>query len=385
LEPGGLFRNLRTDPVAAAMARDAKKLCPKAPILSYTNPQSSSVLAVKTVAPDVQWMGLCHELFGGMGTIKRALKKYSNIHVKKWEEFDIEYTGVNHFTWLTSLKLKDEDLYPIIRKNAHDMVLKNFAHHGFNFHLCEKYGYFSIPGGRHVAEFLPDYYNYFNHEIQCPYWHFPKIRNVSIIRTQRKAVMSLVFMGQHGIIVPKPRHSPEKAIDMCLDWHSSLTGENNTNHVVNIYNNGTVPELPSDSIIEIPAYFKNGVITPKKTIHLDRQIADMVKPHCEEQRLIVNAALGNDIKLIIKAMLNDPMNKWIEEDDRIEYMTKLMLYYEQQWLPEQWKEWIPTEKELKESKWYVSPKELAKSGGAYLKKKFPVDEKLKQKAFFWKD
>ncbi|MBD3351797.1 MAG: hypothetical protein GF364_09960, partial [Candidatus Lokiarchaeota archaeon] len=340
--PGGLFRGLRTNRVCAEIAKDMKKLCPKAPLLSYTNPQSSIVMAARTAAPDIQFIGLCHELFGGMGTLKKFFKKYANIKVKNWEEFDIEYSGVNHFTWLTKIGLNGKDLYPIIKKNAHKMVLKKFKHRGFNFYLCEKYGYFSIPGSRHVAEFLPDYYNYFNHEIQCPYWSFPTIRNVKQLDTMRYWAYKAYKLAAKGWIVPKPRNSGERAIDMTIDWHESLSGKNTIQHVVNIPNNGTVPELPEDCIVEVPATFKNGIITPAKTIHLPKTVADLVRPHAEQHRMTVNAALGNDLDLVVKAMLHDPMANWIEDDDRLEYLTKLMLFYEQKWLPEEWQEWIPS-------------------------------------------
>jgi hypothetical protein len=60
-----------------------------------------------------------------------------------------------------------------------------------------------------------------------------------------------------------------------------------------------------------------------------------------------------------------------------------MLFYEQKWLPESWKEWIPKESELKQSKYWVSMQDLAKNGRNYLQKKFPVKEELRKKAFFW--
>ena len=44
---------------------------------------------------------------------------------------------------------------------------------------------------------------------------------------------------------------------------------------------------------------------------------------------------------------------------------------------------FPKEDELKQSKYWVSKADLSPKGKAYLVKKFPVDEKLRSKAFFW--
>lgn len=381
--PGGLFRALRTAPAAAEIAKDMKRLCPKAPLLSYSNPQGAMVMAARTAAPEVQFIGLCHELFGGMGTLKKFFKKKVDIKVKKWEEFDIEYGGVNHFTWLTDIKLNGQDLYPYIRKHAHEMVLEKFKGRGFNFHLCEKYNYFSIPGSRHVAEFMPEYYNYFNYEVQCPYWSFPVVRNVKGLDRMRHMAYFGYKLIAKGILVPRPRNSGEKAIDMTLDWYESLSKENSTQHVVNVPNKGIISNLPEDCIVECPGTFINGQITPVEGITLPDKIADLVRPHAEQTRLTVDAALGNDPELVIKAMLHDPMANWIEDDEKLEYLTKLMLFYQQEWLPDQWKEWIPSENELMEHKWWVSPADLARRGKKYLEVTFPPDESLKEKAFFW--
>jgi hypothetical protein len=77
------------------------------------------------------------------------------------------------------------------------------------------------------------------------------------------------------------------------------------------------------------------------------------------------------------------MCAWIEDEEKIEALTKLMLFNEQQWLPEAWKEWIPKEEELKQMKYWVDKKELAKADKKFLQVKFAPDDQLRSKAFFW--
>ena len=384
--PGGLFRGLRSAPPCAGIAKDMKKLCPKAPLLSYTNPVSSCTLAARTTAPEIQFIGLCHELFEGMKLLRRFYNKREQKHIKHWRDIQVEYAGVNHFGWLTRIEYKGEDLYPVLRKNAHQLVLDRFrgrdAANGFNFYLLEKTGCFPFPGARHVAEFLPDYYNAFNHEKkdQCPYWSFPFIRSVWRVHDERRFVYSVFRLWAKRMIpVLGPKKEGEWAMEMTIDWRRDKP----TEYVVNVPNHGTVPELPNNCIVEIPGYFKNGEMRPLKKIHVPKKVAGYLVPHCDQQLLTVNAALGNNPDLVIKAMLHDPMNKWIEDDEKIEYLTKLMLFYEQAWLPKQWKEWIPKKEELKKSNYWVSLVELSNRGNAYLVKKFPPRKELQSKAFFW--
>jgi alpha-galactosidase len=365
-----------------------KRLCPKAPLLNYTNPVSSCTLAARTVVPDVQFIGLCHELFNGMKVLRRFYNKRAGKHIKHWRDMHFEYAGLNHFGWLTGIEYNGEDLYPVLRENAHQLVLDRFrgrdAANGFNFYLLERTGCFPYPGARHVAEFLPDYYNAFNHEKhnQCRYWSFPEIRSVWRVHAERRLVYSAFRLWADGLIpVPGPKKEGEWAMEMTIDWLNDQPRE----YVVNIPNNGTVPGLPDNCIVEVPGYFRSGELRSLKKIQVPRSVRSCLVPHCEQQSLTVKAALGNDPDLVIKAMLHDPMNKWIEDDERVEYLTKLMLFYEQKWLPKEWQEWIPEKEELKRSRYWISPLELSTKDNAFLVKKFRPRSELKSKSFFWHD
>ncbi len=80
--PGGIFRSLRVILVVTEIVRDMKGLCPKAPILNYTNPISSIVMAVRTISQDIQYIGLCHELFFGMRPLVKYFNEYQGMKIK---------------------------------------------------------------------------------------------------------------------------------------------------------------------------------------------------------------------------------------------------------------------------------------------------------------
>lgn len=383
--PGGLFRGLRTNLVAADIAKTMNKLCPKATLLNYTNPQASIVMAARTLAPDVQFIGLCHELFGGSRALEKYANKYLQLGLKKWQDLDLEYGGINHFAWYTKIAYNGKDLYPQLRQDAQKLMKKRLGRRGFNFHLLEKFNYFPYPGSRHIAEFMTDYYNIFNQYIQSRYWHFPYIRSVYFLDKRRKYIYrGFQKMANGKKDVPGPQKEGEHAMEMTIDWRDS----NPNHHVVNIPNTHPdyakiIPQLPDDCIVEVPGYFKGQKILPVKQIELPDQVADLIRPHAEQTRYTVDAALGNDLDLCVKAMQHDPMANWIEDDDKLEYLTKLMLYYQQEWLPEEWKEWIPKKEELEKHKWWVSKKDLSVAFWKYRRVPFKPKKSLKSKAFFW--
>jgi len=108
-----------------------------------------------------------------------------------------------------------------------------------------------------------------------------------------------------------------------------------------------VPELPDDCIVEIPGYFKDGDMLPMRTLHISNEVAGMLRPHAEQQRMTVDCRISDSYDLVLKAMQHEPMCAWIEDEEKIEDLTKLMLFHEAPWLPTEWKEWIPNETEIR--------------------------------------
>ncbi|NMC03957.1 MAG: hypothetical protein GYA24_02035, partial [Candidatus Lokiarchaeota archaeon] len=319
----------------------------------------------------------CHELFGGAGSVRKAATQLGK-SIESWTDMDIEYGGVNHFAWFTSIKYKDTDLYPLLRDNVDKFIAS--GDRSFNWFLMKKHGWFPYPGSRHVAEFMPAYYNVFNKDLHSkPPFKFPALRDVYWLDKARRG-MYWVFRRMAGplgpLLVPSATKRGEKALDMTIDWKNN----DPRHHVVNLPNKGYIPNLPENAIVEIPGYFKDGKMAGVKVGSLPGDIADLVRPHAEQQFLTVDAALGNKPELIVKAMLHDPMNKFIEDDDAIEDLTYSMLFHEQAWLPPEWKEWIPTAEDLAKRKRHVEWNDI-KTVSRARQVKYPVDPRIEAKAF----
>jgi len=353
--------------------RDIKEICPKAVLLNYTNPMSTLILASRTVAPNVQSIGLCHELFGGLHTVQE-LMRLNRYDIESWEDLDITYGGLNHLGWLMSCSYRDKDVYPILREKKEECVRNGFLGRGFNFYLLGRYDLFPYPGSRHIAEFIPQYYNHFNY-LQS-HFGITIIRDVQSLDASHKwTVLRFAAMSRdwYKNRLPMPHEGGEKAMQMTIDWKSDVPSR----HVVNIPNDGLIPNLPRDCIVEVSGYFDNGKMKGVPVGNLPSEIAKIVRTHAENQRPIVEAALKGDKNLLLKAMLNDPMCQFIEDNGAIEDMMNLMLYYQRRWLPTF--EDIFDKEELKKRHW-IDPEELGTKEEA-LKVKYPPRESLKVKAW----
>jgi len=371
--PGGIFRGLRCIPVVAEIVKDMNQTCPKAVLLNYTNPMSALILAARTAEPNVQSIGLCHELFGGMQTVY-ALMMANGYDIESWEDLEITYGGINHLGWLMTCHYKGEDVYPLLRAKQEECVKTGFHGRGFNFHLLGRYGLFPYPGSRHIAEFIPRYYNYFNY-LQSPFG-ITVIRDVEELDLSHKwSVLLFTAMSRdwYKKKLPAPHQAGERAMMMTVDWKFNVPNR----HVVNIPNDGLIPNLPRNCIVEVPGYFRNGKMTGVSVGSLPTEIAKVVEAPAENQRPIVEAALEGDKEGLLKVLLNDPMCGFIEDPDTVEDMMNLMLHYQKRWLPHF--EQIPSQGELKRRRW-IGPEELATKELA-LKVKYPPKEALKAKAW----
>ena len=117
-------------------------------------------------------------------------QKLCKINSTPKKKFKIRYGGLNHFSWITKFEYGDKDLYTILREKAEYMYKSRKFGRPFNFYLLKQTGYLTYVEDRHVAEFLPKYYNYFNH------WDKPfnitKLRSVSRVQLERKLMYSLI-------------------------------------------------------------------------------------------------------------------------------------------------------------------------------------------------
>jgi len=376
--PGGIFRAIRTIPVIVDIIKDIEKYSPNATVLNYTNPQGFLMLAAIQAAPKLKSVGLCHELFYVKTKRFGRFLKLCGVDPTLKKKFKFKYGGLNHFSWVTELEYGGKDIYPQMREKAELAYTSEKFGRPYNYYLLKKYGYFCYVGDRHIAEFIPQYYNYFNYK-DDPFGI--KLRNVRNISIQRRLVYSLIRWAKRNRnrwfikLITRPMEGGEKALLMIKDKLRNLP----KHHVCNIINKGIIPSLPDNCVVEIPCYFKDDKLTPSKIGPLPKEVNKLVMPHAKNQQLVVNAAHSGNPDDLLKALLADNMCQFIEDDEKIEAMMENMLYYERKWLPK-FSESIPSITELKKLKYYINKNDLSSYKLARMEK-YSIESSLKSKAW----
>ena len=114
--PGGVFRALREIPVALDVAADVERLAPKAWVLNFVNPATVLGIALDRYAPAVRSFAICdgpHEPHNRVRMLKRlGIVPEANVDMPVAVEQKLEIVGVNHFSWVTTLRYDGADYLP---------------------------------------------------------------------------------------------------------------------------------------------------------------------------------------------------------------------------------------------------------------------------------
>jgi alpha-galactosidase len=101
---------------------------------------------------------------------------------------------------------------------------------------------------------------------------------------------------------------------------------------MNLPNTGQVAEVPEGAVVECIGKIENGSVSPR-----DRASAGAATEHLrrivESQELTVAAAIQGDRKLVMRAMLADPVAGSLPFE-RVSSMTEEMLAATSRWLPQ---------------------------------------------------
>ena len=116
--PGGVFRALREIPVALDVAADVERLAPRAWMLNFVNPATVLGIALDRYAPAVRSFAICdgpHEPHNWVRMLKRlgiVPENAVEMPVAVEQKLEMEIVGVNHFSWVTTLRYDGVDYLP---------------------------------------------------------------------------------------------------------------------------------------------------------------------------------------------------------------------------------------------------------------------------------
>lgn len=297
---GGIFRGLRTIPVMLEIARDMEDVCSDAWLLNYTNPMSIVTGGILK-GSHVKTVGLCHSVQICTDKILTQLDMKADVKDLRWK-----IAGINHMAWLLEIADGKNDLYPEIRNRAEALNRaarkKGGEKHGdmVRFEIMKHFGYYVTESSEHNAEYSPFW-------IKSNYPHFIKEFNVPLNEYPRRCEEQIAdWEKQRDGIINDPGLSHTMTHEYGAKIMNALkTGEFYRMHG-NILNEGFIPNLPAEAIVEVPCLVDKNGVQGVSSGPLPEQCAALNRSNINVHLLTIEAALNLKKEAIFQAAYMDP-------------------------------------------------------------------------------
>jgi 6-phospho-beta-glucosidase len=286
---GGFFKAQRTIPVIKHICERIEAICPDAWLINFTNP-SGIVTEFILNHTNVKNIGLCNVPIDMLDDIKEITGLDS----------DITYVGLNHLSWITSVKKNGEELLPgLIDSGFSPKVMANIKDDGFSLETLA--AIHALP-----SSYLQYYY--------CRNAKLEYLLKGEKSRAQKCMEIEeelLEMYSDEGLYV-KPalldQRGGHKYSLVAVSLINAIANDIGDVQVVNIKNGNTLPFLKPDDVIEVPARIgKNGAEPIDLGEITNRHIIGLMSIVKEYERYTVEAAKTGSNEAALNALLVHPL------------------------------------------------------------------------------
>lgn len=315
---GGLAKALRTVPVVLDIAERVRRRNPGAWIVDFTNPVGIVTRALLTQGHRA--VGLCNVAIGLQRTFAALLGVPP-------DRVELEHLGLNHLTWERAVRVAGEDLLPRLLTEHGDSLA----------------GTLRLP--RHLLDHLgviPSYY------LRYYYRHDAVVRELRTEppRAAQVAALEQQLLGMYGdpSLDEKPellsRRGGAYYSEAAVALTSALLGGAGGTQVVNTRNDGTLPFLPDDAVIEAPAAVGPAGAAALPARPLEPLFAGLVSHVTAYEHLALDAALlgrsgrktgrTDGRRAVFSALLAHPL---IGQSDHADRLADTLIAHNREHLP----------------------------------------------------
>lgn len=309
---GGLAKALRTVPVVLDIAERVRHAAPDAWIVDFTNPVGIVTRALLQAGHRA--VGLCNVAIG-------LQRKFAALLDTAPGDVHLEHVGLNHLTWETGVRLGGPE--------GENVLPRLLAEHGDAIA-----GDLRLP--RQILDRLgvvPSYYlRYF-------YAHDAVVREMRTrpSRAAEVAAMEKRLLEMYGdpSLDEKPEllasrggaYYSEAAVDLVA---ALLGGTGSPYQVVNTYNDGTLPFLPDDAVVEVQAAVGTKGAAPLPLPDVDPLYGGLIAGVTAYEELALEAALRGGRDRVFKALLAHPL---VGQYEYAEALTERLVAHNREHLP----------------------------------------------------
>jgi 6-phospho-beta-glucosidase len=219
------------------------------------------------------------------------------------------HVGLNHLTWERSVLVDDKDVLPDLLAVRADEIA---PHTGLTADFIRRLG------------MVPSYYlrYYYTHDAVVAGQRGAVTRAEEVARLEREL---LELYADPALQVKPPQLAQrggawysEAAVDLLV----SLTGDRRDVQVVNTVNGPTLPFLPADAVIEVPATIGSGGAVPVPVAPVEPLLRGLIAHVFAYEELALDAALRGGRDRVYDALLAHPL---IGQADQAQCLTDRLI------------------------------------------------------------
>lgn len=312
--PGGFAKALRTVPVVLELADLVREhAAPDAWIVDFTNPVGIVTRALLQAGHRA--VGLCNVAIG-------FRRRFADVLGVGWEQVDLDHVGLNHLTWERGVWVDGVDRLPqLLAEHADE--------------LADEVG---MP--RSLIELLGNVPSYYLHYF---YAHdqilAEQVAPGAVTRAEEVMAIEAALLEKYAdpAVETKPPELAQRGgafySEAAVDLLASLTADRGDTQVVNVRNDGVLPFLPDDHVIEVPARVgSSGVSTDgsRARAPLSDDQAGLVAHVAAYERLALDAAVHGGRGRVVKALLAHPL---VGQYDKAEKLADELIASNRRHLP----------------------------------------------------
>lgn len=291
---GGLAKAMRTVPVVLDIAERVRRANPDAWIIDFTNPVGIVTRAL--LQEGHRAVGLCNVAIG-------LQRKFAALLEVAPGEVHLDHYGLNHLTWELGVRVAGPD--------GEDVMPRMLAEHGET--LAED---LRLP--RELLDRLgviPSYYlrYFYSHDQVVAQMRQKPSRAAEVAAMEAE----LLRMYADPQLTEKPEllarrggaFYSEAAVALAAELLGSAeqSALGQSVQVVNVANNGTLPFLPDDAVVEVPARITPEGARPLPAPTIDPLYSGLISSVTAYERLALDAARHGGRDRVFAALLAHPL------------------------------------------------------------------------------
>jgi 6-phospho-beta-glucosidase len=285
---GGFAKALRTVPVVLAIAEQAnKRAAPGHWIVDFTNPVG--IVTQALLDDGHRAIGLCNVAIGFQ-------RRFAERFGVSPAQVELDHVGLNHLTWIREVRVDGVDRLPELLATDAEAIADDV---GVAADL--------IRSMRAIPSYYLRYYYRFDAVLadQRRDGHETRAEEVAAIERD------LLEMYQDPELDRKPALLANRGgafySEAAAQLMASLTDGTGDLQIVNIRNDGALPGLPPDAVVEVPARIDRDGAHPVSLRPLEPDMLGLVQAVKGYERLAIRAARSGDRPTALRALVANPL------------------------------------------------------------------------------